>query len=1598
MKKIFLLCLLGSCFYNHLFSQRTSIVNSAADASDANFISNISRYFFSLFLFLVLACSPVVAQTFCNSCKCSNKTTADGLGSNEVLGVYESGGILYVATRGGLSTSTNGGDSFTNKTTADGLGENNVYGVYESGGVIYAATRGGLSISTNGGATYSNKNTVDGLGHDFARGVYESGGILYAATRGGLSISTNGGTTFSNSTTTNGLGSNNVRGVYESGGVIYVATDNGLTIFTNGGTTFSNKTTTNGLGSNDVSSVYESGGVIYAATTGGLSISTNGGTSFTNKTTANGLGSNIVNGVYESGGVIYVATNGGLSTSTDGGASFTNKTTVDGLGANIVNGVFESDGVIYVATDGGLSICGNFIIPSELSCTNKTIADGLGHNIVYGVYELGGVVYAATRSGLSISTDGGGSFTNKTTADGLGANIVNGVYESGGAIYAATDGGLSISTDGGGSFTNKTTTDGLGHNMVYGMYKSGGILYVATDDGLSISTDGGGSFTNKTTVDGLGNNYVLGVYESDGIIYAATFEGLAISTDGGGSFTNKTTVDGLGGNYVSGVYESGGILYAATNDGLSISTDGGGNFTNKTTVDGLGDNVLFGVYESGRNLYVATDGGLSISTDGGGSFTNKTTTDGLGSNIVYGVYESGGILYTATAGGLSICGITQPNITASNTSICIGQSIDLSTLIIGSPSNILEYGTTYGTYGLNKVQSPTTKTTFYVRDSNTTTLCVDTTKMIITVVPQPAITGRNRTICKGESVDLSTLIEGMPLNTLAYGTVYGSYGSSKDQTPMTTTTFYVRDLNTTTMCVDTAKIVITVNAQPAITGLYRTICKGESVDLSTLIDGVPLNTLAYGTVYGTYGSSKDQTPMTTTTYYVRDLSTTTMCEDTAKIVITVNAQPAITGRNKTICKGESVDLSTLIDGVPLNTLAYGTVYGTYGSSKDQTPMTTTTYYVRDLNTTTMCEDTAKIVITVNAQPAITGLVRAICKGESVDLSTLIDGVPLNTLAYGAVYGTYGLSKDQTPMTTTTFYVRDLNTTTLCEDTAKIVVMVENQPNISARDTAICRGQSISLSSLINETATNNFEYGATYGTYSVAILNTQTPLIDTTFFVRDSVQNAVGCVDTTQINIVVENQPVITARDTAICRGQSITLSHLINETATNAYEYGVTYGTYSAAILATQTPLTDTTFFVRDSVQNNLGCVDTTLINIVVENQPAITARDTAICRGQSITLNHLINEIATNSFEYGATYGTYSAAILGTQTPLTDTIFFVRDSVQNTVGCADTSQINIVVENQPAITARDTAICKGQFINLSSLINETATNGFEYGATFGTYSAAILNNQTPLTDTIFFVRDSVQNAVGCADTSQINIVVENQPFITARDTSVMLGEPVDLSTLLNQNSIGNLDFGTIFGTYGIANPVTATATMPFYIRDSIQNEVGCVDTTKVLITIPTVNLSMADEDGDGHPDILDPCSCFDPQNVVESLSGNNTNVKLFHDFVVITNGGIGQTWQLNKINTGAVLQKDGTPFPIGETLNDLGGGVYRIDFWHRPDEGFNADFRRLSDNNIQTTGGSCDGQACLIIPTMSEWGLLIFGLLILNLGLMLVLRRERV
>lgn len=312
--------------------------------------------------------------------------------------------------------------SFTNRTTADGLGSDKVEGVYVEGSIVYAATWGGLSISIDGGVTFSNRTTANGLGSNYVSGVFAFGPKIFAATSGGLSISTDGGATFSNRTTANGLGSNNVSAVSVNGQNVYASTGGGLSISGDGGMTFTNRTTKDGLVDDYINDLHVDGSKIYLATFSGVSISTDGGKTFVSRRPDSGLGNGmtpLTNGLYAVGERLYAATLNGLSVSIDGGQTFRGQWIAAGigLGCDYINDVFVSDSIIYAATGtrkcfgdlvGGLSMSTN----GGRTYTNLTTANGLGNNIVNEVYVVGSKVYAATGvlewcvkscGGLSIS-------------------------------------------------------------------------------------------------------------------------------------------------------------------------------------------------------------------------------------------------------------------------------------------------------------------------------------------------------------------------------------------------------------------------------------------------------------------------------------------------------------------------------------------------------------------------------------------------------------------------------------------------------------------------------------------------------------------------------------------------------------------------------------------------------------------------------------------------------------------------------------------------------------------------------------------------------------------------------------------------------------------------------------------------------------------------------------------------------------------------------------------------------------------------------------------------------------------------------------------
>ena len=152
------------------------------------------------------------------------------------------------------------------------------------------------------------------------------------------------------------------------------------------------------------------------------------------------------------------------------------------------------------------------------------------------------------------------------------------------------------------------------------------------------------------------------------------------------------------------------------------------------------------------------------------------------------------------------------------------------------------------------------------------------------------------------------------------------------------------------------------------------------------------------------------------------------------------------------------------------------------------------------------------------------------------------------------------------------------------------------------------------------------------------------------------------------------------------------------------------------------------------------------------------------------------------------------------------------------------------------------------------------------------------------------------------------------------------------------------------------------------------------------------------------------DPCSCTDPRNC--DING----VTYFHDTLTVTPTGAGASGLTIQAVAGATNFFTAVPcfgggasptlIAAGTTIPEtaVGSGVYKIEFW-RP-SGVIPTLSVMESGVITAVPANtfqpvCTTEACnpsAPIPTMSQWGLMIFGLMLLNLSIFLIQRRDKV
>jgi gliding motility-associated-like protein len=429
-------------------------------------------------------------------------------------------------------------------------------------------------------------------------------------------------------------------------------------------------------------------------------------------------------------------------------------------------------------------------------------------------------------------------------------------------------------------------------------------------------------------------------------------------------------------------------------------------------------------------------------------------------------------------------------------SACSGEALPIGTAAVAgntyswSPTTGLSSATSANpTVTLTNTTGAPITQTYTLTETNGTNGCKASNSVAITVNPAVvAAPGAAVTVCSGSAAQLGTTpsvsltYSWSPATGLSSTTVANPTATLVNTTgaPITQT-YTLTATNTSTGCVGTATVAVTVNPPPAVVpGAAVTVCAGSTGQLG----GAPVAGFTYSWSPATGLSSTTVANPTVTlpnttgapitqTYTLT--ATNGTCAGTATVTVTVNPLPVATpGVALAICSGNSTQLGappvaglvyswSPATGLSSTTVANPTVTLTNATSA----ATTQAYTLTVTNPATSCTSTGTVVVTVNSAVvpgtigANKGASQTVCVGAvPAQLTSTAEASggtgtyayqwesSLDNVTWAAIAGATNASYSPGPVVATTYYRRQVISGT-CNTAASNVVSVQTQPTVVA---------------------------------------------------------------------------------------------------------------------------------------------------------------------------------------------------------------------------------------------------------------------------------------------------------------------------------------------------------------------------------------------------------------------------------------------------------------------------------------------------------------------------------------------------------------------
>jgi RHS repeat-associated protein len=352
----------------------------------------------------------------------------------------------------------------------------------------------------------------------------------------------------------------------------------------------------------------------------------------------------------------------------------------------------------------------------------------------------------------------------------------------------------------------------------------------------------------------------------------------------------------------------------------------------------------------------------------------------------------------------------------------------------------------------------------------------------------------------------------------------------------------------------------------------------------------------------------------TTTYYITSYNTTTLCESSPRLAVTVTINPVpgnATASNLALCGSGTANLTATVG-------SNGSTVRWYAASSGGSPLatattyspsvtTTTTYYIATYNSTTTCES-ARVPVTATVNP-VPGLATAVggsnCGPGDVTIVATPGANGDKILWYLNATGGVALSSANLTSyyaagltASTTYYAASTNTTTGCIASSRVAVVATINPvpvAPVALDNSRCGTGTVTLSGTVGTDGTTLRWYNTGILPVPTGTSFTTASLSATTAYTISSYNATTGCESSTvPINAIINPLPTVpTVTNGSLCGPGVVTLSAAALPANANTPQWytAATGGTAFSTSTSYAPNLGATTSYYVSAKANATGC-----------------------------------------------------------------------------------------------------------------------------------------------------------------------------------------------------------------------------------------------------------------------------------------------------------------------------------------------------------------------------------------------------------------------